>query len=88
MRDLGAWCPSCVPEIHLFSMPQQGDFVWFVKDSSTNGTWVNGERVQKGMSVVLQERDTLRLSSGQPQDILEFTFQGEDHVERQGKRKV
>lgn len=50
---------------------QEGDLVWFIKDSSTNGSWVNGERVQKGKSVTLAEGDLLRLSSGQPQDILE-----------------
>lgn len=51
------------------SSAQGGILKWFVKDSSTNGTWVNNERVEKGTSMPLEEEDVLRLSCGL--DILE-----------------
>ena len=66
--------PACVPVLHAdkaWSSAQGGILKWFVKDSSTNGTWVNDVRVEKGASMALEEGDVLRLSCGLPKDILE-----------------
>ena len=75
--------------MHLRSYyPQQGTLLWFVKDSSTNGTWINAERIQKGMSLVMQPGDHLKLSCGD--SFLEYVFEEEDanELERASKRKV
>ena len=62
--------------------------LWFVKDSSTNGTWVNAERVQRGMSMVIHRGDHLKLSCGALEEVLEYAFETEDHADTTAKRKV
>jgi hypothetical protein len=49
----------------------QGAVQWYVEDTSTNGTFVDGERVMRSYTARLLEGSRLRLSSP-PQEILEW----------------
>jgi pSer/pThr/pTyr-binding forkhead associated (FHA) protein len=44
--------------------------VWFVEDTSTNGTFVNDVRVPKGQRQAIHPGDTIRLSTP-PVDVVE-----------------
>jgi len=65
---------------------QQGALLWKIKDSSTNGTWINKERIHKGMSFVISPGDHITLSCGD--SVLEYAFETEDHADPANKRKV
>lgn len=48
----------------------QGTVQWLVEDTSTNGTFIDGERITRNTSARLPENSRLRLSSP-PQDVVE-----------------
>lgn len=53
------------PNLHrrvFAEMQADQSWAWFVEDNSTNGTWVNDQKCDKGVRVQLQAGDTLRLS--------------------------
>ncbi|GIL78468.1 hypothetical protein Vretimale_17035 [Volvox reticuliferus] len=60
-----------------------GNVQWFVEDTSTNGTFVDGERIVRNTSVRLLEGSRLRLSSP-PQETLEFEFVRDDVEDERG----
>ncbi|GIL59616.1 hypothetical protein Vafri_14350 [Volvox africanus] len=67
----------------VYANLSSGNMQWFVEDTSTNGTFVDGERVVRNTSVRLLEGSRLRLSSP-PQETLEFEFVRDDVEDERG----
>ncbi|GLI65052.1 hypothetical protein VaNZ11_008478 [Volvox africanus] len=67
----------------VYANLSSGNMQWFVEDTSTNGTFVDGERVVRNSSVRLLEGSRLRLSSP-PQETLEFEFVRDDVEDERG----
>lgn len=63
MRSTAAHHPTAV------AWPQD-EQVWFVLDTSTNGTYINGERLIKGEPRRINPGDKLRLSTP-PVEVVE-----------------
>ncbi len=59
--DLALYTNDEVSREHLQLRRDGATGSFFVKDTSTNGTWVNGKRLRKGVEEVLPEKADLRL---------------------------
>ena len=53
-----------------FVTPSQGEIAWTVRDTSTNGTYLNDTKIGRDQTVPLREGDRLRLSNA-PSEVLE-----------------
>lgn len=59
--DLALYANDEVSREHLQLRRDGATGVFFVKDTSTNGTWVNGKRLRKGVEELLPEKADIRL---------------------------
>jgi pSer/pThr/pTyr-binding forkhead associated (FHA) protein len=52
-------CKQSINLLHSWQEP----LLWYIQDTSTNGTCINGERVPKGISRHLKEGDRIKLAA-------------------------
>lgn len=52
----------------LIMLGEDGNLL--LRDTSTNGTWLNGERVEKDRNQILSQGDEITVGMGVPQDVL------------------
>ncbi|SCU79801.1 LAFA_0B05688g1_1 [Lachancea sp. 'fantastica'] len=45
-----------------------------LKDTSTNGTWLNGERMEKGRNHLLSQGDEITVGKGVPEDVISLVI--------------